>query len=146
MSAADGGYTASMTWGTNNATAAFNLTMSWATFAQIQGTFAPGALPSSIGTPVMYLDINPATTVSFSQTPGVSVTTSTTFPGTSCGFAAYTKFGSQTASQWNSMTAFGISEVAPSGSTFTVSPATLPPPNTVDLKGASDLYVALYCH
>ena len=145
MSAADNGYTASTAWGTNNASASFNFTMSWATFAQIQGTFNPGALPSTIGTALIYLDLRPATSVQFSQTPGISVSTSTSFPGSRCGFAVYSQFGSQTTPQWNSMTAFGISEVAPAGSSFNVSATTLPPPNTVDFS-ASDQYVALYCH
>ncbi|HEY9179576.1 MAG TPA: hypothetical protein VIO32_02590, partial [Candidatus Baltobacteraceae bacterium] len=89
LSPADNTYTATVTFGSNNATAAFSFTMSWATFAQISGTFAPGALPSTIGTALVYLDFKPAVNVSFSQTPALTVTTTGTFPGTKCDFAVY---------------------------------------------------------
>ena len=147
MTAADNGYTASLTFGSNNASASFNLTMSWATFSQITGTFTPGALPTSIGTAIIYLDLVTASTTSFSATPGVTVSGSS-FPGTQCGFAFYGVAGSGTGGspQWNSMKAIGLSEVAPSGGSFTVPQGTLPPGNTVQFDAGTDQYIALYCH
>lgn len=122
--------------------------MSWATFAQITGTFAPGALPATMGSALLYLDFNSSSTVSFTQTPAVTVTTAGTFPGTRCDFAVYGQPGSGTGSQpaWFSGTAVGVSEVTPSGGTLSVPAGTLPPPNTVDFHANVDQYIALYCH
>lgn len=147
MPSADNGYTATLTFGSNNATSNFNLTMSWATFAQITGTFTPGALPASIGTAVIYLDLVSASTVAFTATPGVTVSGSS-FPGTKCGFAFYGVAGSGTGGSpvWNSMTAVGLTEVAPSGGSFTVPAGALPPPNNVQFDAGKDQYIALYCH
>ena len=146
MPSADNGYTATLTFGANNATSNFNLTMSWAKFSEITGTFAPGALPTSIGTAVLYLDLVSASSVSFTATPAVSVS-GASFPGTSCGFAFYGVAGSGTGGSptWNGMTAIGLSEVTPSGGSFTVPSTTLPPGNTVQFD-TSDQYIALYCH
>lgn len=145
ISPADNTYSGSLTFGANNASSAFTFTASWATFSQITGTFVPGALTSSIGTALLYLDLKSAVTVSFTQTPGATVTTTGSFPGTSCGFAVYSN-NTGTGKQWNSMTTLGLSEVTPSGGTFTIPAATLPPPNTVDFQGNTDQYIALYCH
>jgi hypothetical protein len=148
ITTADAGYTASATFGSNNATAAFNMTMSWATYPQITGTFAPGPLPTTIGTALLYLDFHVNTTVTFSQTPAVSVTTTGTFPGSKCGFAVYGNAGSGGTGSpaWFSMTSIGISEVSPSGSSFTVPAATLGGGGTVQFDPSSDTYIALYCH
>lgn len=147
MPSADNGYTATLTFGASNATSNFNLTMSWATFTQITGTFSPGALPTSIGTAVLYLDLVSASTASFTATPGVTVSGSS-FPGTKCGFAFYGVAGSGTGGSpvWNSMTSVGLTEVTPSGGSFTVPAGSLPPPDTVQFDAGTDQYIALYCH
>jgi len=146
MPSADNGYAATLTFGSNDATSNFNLTMSWATFTQITGTFTPGALPASIGTAVLYLDLVSATSVGFTATPGVTVSGSS-FPGTRCGFAFYGNAGSGTGGSpvWNSMTAVGLTEVTLSGGSFSVPAGTLPPPNKVQFD-TTDQYIALYCH
>lgn len=145
---ADATYSGTITWGSNNAGSSFNFTTSWATYAEITGTFAPGPLTASIGTALLYLDMKPAVNVSFTQTPAITVTTSGSFPGSQCDFAVYGNPGSGGGgtNSWFSATAVGVSEVAPSGNTFTVPATTLPPPNTVDFQANQDTYVALYCH
>jgi len=144
---ADATYTGSATFGANDATGNFNFTLSWATFAQISGTFAPGALTSTIGTAVLYLDFKPSVNVTFNQTPSVTMTTTGSFPGTHCGFAVYGSPGSGGGSTqaWFSMTQVGLSEVTPSGNSFTIPAATLGGGGTVQF-GTDDTYIALYCH
>lgn len=148
MPSADAGYTLSATFGSNNATSAFNFTMSWATFSQITGTFAPGALPTTIGTALLYLDFHTPIDVSFTQTPAVSVTTTGSFPGTHCDFAVYGQPGSggSNAPSWFSGTQVGVAEVTVSGTSFTIPAVTLPPPSTVDFRASSEQYIAVYCH
>jgi hypothetical protein len=148
MSAADNGYTASATFGSNNATSAFNFTMAWATFAQITGTFTPGALPTTIGTALLYLDFKSAATVDFTTTPAVTVTTTGSFPGTKCGFAVYGVPGSGTGgtASWFSQTQVGIAEVSPAGNSFTVPAASLGAGNNVQFDAGSDQYITVYCH
>jgi hypothetical protein len=149
ITTADAGYTASAAFGSNSATAAFNMTMSWATYPQITGTFAPGPLPTAtIGTALLYLDFHISTTVTFSQTPAVTVSTTGTFPGTKCGFAVYGNAGSGGAGSpaWFSMMSVGLSEVSPSGTSFTVPAATLGGGGTVQFDPSPDTYIALYCH
>ena len=145
LAPADNGYSGTVAWGANNATSGFNFTMSWATLSQITGTFSPGALPASIGTALLYLDFNSTATISFTQTPAMTVSTTGSFPGTSCGFAVFSSQSGSTKT-WNSMTSLGIAEVTPSGGSFTVNATTLPAPNTVDFTASTDQYVALYCH
>lgn len=157
ISPADNTYTGSIAFGANSAGANYNTTLSWGTLAQSVGTFPPGPLPGSIGTALLYFDINesyvsPVTVTSsgtfritFTQTPAVSATTTGSFPGTHCSWAIYAALGSGSA-VWNSSTAVGIAEVTPSGNTFTVPATTLPPGNTVDLFAGRDNYFALYCH
>ncbi len=142
---ADASYSGTLTLGANNATNPFNFTLSWATYAQISGGSIPSALPSSIGTALLYFDLNSALTVTFAQTPTLTVSTSGIFPGTSCGFATYENNGG-TGYTWQSMTTMGIAEVTPSGGSFSVASTTLPPPNSVDFTAATDQYVAVYCH
>jgi hypothetical protein len=122
--------------------------MAWATYAQINGTFAPGPLPASIGNALLYLDFTISSTVSFSQSPAVTVSTTGSFPGTKCGFAVYGQpgSGSGSAASWFSMTSVGIAEVSPSGGSFTVPAATLGGGATVKFDPSSDQYIALYCH
>ena len=145
ISPADATYSGTVTWGANSATNPFNFTVSWATYAQISGASLPSALPSSIGTALLYLAFNPSSAVTFTQTPALTVSTSGSFPGTSCGFATYTNNGG-TGYAWSSMTTLGIAEVTPSGGSFSVPATTLPPPNTVDFAAATDQYVVTYCH
>ena len=95
---------------------------------------------------MLYLDLNSSATVSFTQTPAVTVSTTGSFPGTNCGFAVYTSNNGSGTKVWTSMTALGVNEVSPSGGTYTVPSQTLPAPNTVDFTAAKDFYVALYCH
>lgn len=147
----DGGFSGSVTFGSNNQTS-FTMKLSTATFPQISTPFLPGSIPGSIGTGFLYLDFLPSADVLFNQTPGVQISTgSTGFPGSHCGFAYYGKTGgSSSTAQWNPMTAFGLSEVAPvsngsGGWTISVPPGTLPTGNTVEFK-ASDSYIGLYCH
>lgn len=141
----DNTYSGTSVWGANNAGSSFNFTMSWATFSQITGTFAPGQLTASIGTALLYFDMKSAATVTFTQTPAITITTTGSFPGTACGFAPYSNNGGS-GQQWNSMTTLGLSEVTPSGGTFTIPAATLTPPNTVDVQANADQYIAIYCH
>lgn len=142
---ADNTYSGTVVWGANNSAGSFNFTMSWATFPQITGTFAPGPLSASIGTALLYFDMKSAATVTFTQTPTITVTTTGSFPGTMCGFAPYSNNGGS-GQQWNSMTSLGMGEVTPSGGTFTIPAATLTPPNTVDTQANTDQYIAVYCH
>jgi hypothetical protein len=145
---ADNTYTGTVTFGSNDATSSSYMTMAWGTFSQISGTFRPGALPSSIGTALIYLDVvssyvYPSYDLKFSQTPAVTMTTTGSFPGTRCGYAIYTSNGSNPP-QWASMTNLGINEVTPSGNSFTVPAATIS--GSVDFYAARDAYVAPYCH
>ncbi len=144
VSPADATYSGGVTWGANNATSPFNFTLSWATYAQISGASIPPALPSSIGTALLYFELSSSATVTFTQTPGMTMTTSGSFPGTSCGFATYENNG--TGFTWSSMTTMGIAEVTPSGGSFSVPATTLPPPNSVDFAAGAYQYVATYCH
>jgi hypothetical protein len=159
ISPADNTYTGSIVFGSNTARANYNTTLSWGTLAEAVGTFPPGALPSSIGTALLYIDVNesyvyPETVSSsgtfkttFTQTPAVSVTTTGSFPGTHCSWAIYAVVGGGGgAATWNSSTAVGIAEVTPSGNTYTVPAASLPPGSTVDFYAGKDNYFALYCH
>ena len=159
ISPADNTYTGSVAFGANSASANYNTTVSWGTLAQSVGTFPPGPLPSSVGTALLYFDINesyvsPVTVtnsgtfkVTFAQTPAVSATTTGSFPGTHCGWAIYANLGGGSGSAiWNSSTAVGIAEVTPSGNTFTVPASSLPPGSTVDFYAGKDSYFALYCH
>ena len=149
ISPADATYTGTVTFGSNDGTSSSYMTMAWGTFSQITGTFRPGALPSSIGTALIYLDIvssytYPSYDLKFSQTPAVTMTTTGSFPGTHCGYAIYASAGGGT-SQWASMTNLGINEVTPSGNSFTV-PAATPNSGTADFFAGKDTYVAPYCH
>lgn len=147
LSPADNTYTATVAFGSNNATAPFSFTMSWASpYSQITGTFAPGPLPATIGSALFYLDFKPAVSVGFNQTPAFTVTTTGTFPGTKCDFAVYGTPGSGGGGtqSWFSGSAVGVAEVSPSGSTFTVAAQTLVGA-TVDF-GTNDTYIAAYCH
>lgn len=147
LSPADNTYTATATFGSNNATASFSFTMSWASpYSQITGTFAPGQLPATIGTALFYLDFRPAVNVGFNQTPALTVNTTGTFPGTKCDFAVYGSPGSGGGGtqSWFSGTAVGVAEVSPSGTTFTIAAQTLVG-STVDF-GTNDTYIAAYCH
>ncbi len=72
------------------------------------------------------------------------MTTSGSFPGTSCGFATYENNG--TGFAWSSMTTMGIAEVTPSGGSFSVPATTLTPPSSVDFTAGAYQYVATYCH
>jgi hypothetical protein len=96
----------------------------------------------------MYLDFLTDSTVDFSGTPAVSVTATTSFPGTRCGFAFYGVAGSGTGGTptWNSMTGIGISEVSPTGNSISVPSAALPAPNKVQFDANTDQFIALYCH
>ena len=146
MPSADGGYTASVTYGTNNTSVAAAFSMSWAGgLSQITGNFAPGALTASIGTPLLYLDFNSAANITFNQTPSVTVTSSNTpaFPGSHCGFAVYTN-GQGNTPAWNAMTSFGLSEAAPSGNSFAIAAQTLGQGQVQ--FGQGDTYIAVYCH
>jgi hypothetical protein len=86
--------------------------------------------------------------VNFSATPAVSVTTTSSYPGTKCGFAFYGVAGSGTGGSptWNAMTAVGISEVSPSANSISVPAAALPSPNKVQFDANTDQFIALYCH
>lgn len=146
VSPADNTYTSSLAFGSNGATAPFTFTMSWASGpSQITGTGFT-LLPASIGTAILYLDFNPSVTVTFTQTPAVTATTTGTFPGTKCDWAVFSKIGSQTQAQWNSAASLGFAEVTPSGNSFTIPAGTLPGSNTVQFQGGTDFYFAEYCH
>lgn len=148
MTGADGGYTVTATFGANDATAGFSTAMYWATFNQITPPFAPGALPSTIGTAFIYLDFVANTTVNFTATPALQVTTTGSFSGSHCGFAFYGNTGGGTGGTptWNSMTAVGLSEVTPTGTTLSIPAGSLPPGNTVKFSANTDQFIALYCH
>lgn len=142
------GVSGSFQWGSNNAASSFPVTMNWGVGSDLPSSFVP--LPSSIGTALIYVDTVSGSTgnVTFTQTPSVSVTTSSTFPGTKCGFAFFANgsgSGSSTYS-WTSMTAVGLSEVSPSGNTFTIPHGTLGGGQTPELDRGRDQFIALYCH
>lgn len=140
------GVSGSFQWGSNNSTSSFPVTMNWGVGSDLPSTFTP--LPGSIGTPLIYVDTVPGSTgkVTFTQTPGVTVTTSSTFPGTKCGFAFFSNMSGGSTYSWTSMTGVGLSEVSPSGNTFTIPPGTLGAGQTVDLNRGQDQFIALYCH
>ncbi len=111
---------------------------------QVSGTF-PTNLPTGIGTALLYFDINnPGPTVTFNQTPAITVTTTGSFPGNACGFAVYSNNGGSGLT-WTGMTNFGIAEVAPSGNSFTVAAHALPTGNNVQFS-TGDQLIAVYCH
>ena len=139
------GMSATIIWGASNATAPFGYRVQWASGADVPASpFV--ALPGSIGTPMLYMawQSSNSTKVAFNDTPDISID-STSFPGTSCGFAFWGSLGSGTPT-WNSMTAVGFSEVAPSGGTLHIPAQALPPGNQVEVNRGEDLYIALYCH
>lgn len=139
------GMSATIMWGSNNASAPFGYTVQWAS-----GSDVPPApfvsLPNTIGTAVVYLDWQSASTtkVSFTQTPDITAK-SASFPGTSCGFAFWGNTGNGPPT-WTSMTSLGFTEVTPSGGSFHIPATALPPGNSVDVHRGEDLYIALYCH
>jgi hypothetical protein len=158
FSPADNTYSGTVSFGLNSASegANYNATLSWGTLAQATA-FPPGALPGSIGTALLYVDVNesyvyPSTPSSsgtfqilYAQTPAVTVNTTGSFPGTHCGWAIWATFNGTTNS-WNSMTAAGLSEVTPSGNSYTVPAATLGQGQQVKFAAGKDQYLALYCH
>lgn len=133
-------------WGSNSASSNFNFTASWALGSDLPATFI--ALPSSIGTPVMYMQwtTDASVKVTFTDTPAVTVTTTASFPGTKCGFAFYGNGPAASAYQWTSMTMVGLSEVTPSGNTFTIPSQPLSSGNSVEVSPGENLRIALYCH
>lgn len=137
-----------MAWGANNASGTLPVTVNWGYGADLPSPFV--SLSSTIGTPLVYMDLLPGGTgkISFTQTPSLSVTTATSFPGTKCGFAFWGNAGSSgnSAPAWTPMTAVGLSELTVSGNSFTIPPASLPPGNTVDIHAGQDMFFALYCH
>lgn len=144
MPSSDAGYTASVTFGANNATSPSSFSMSWASgLSQITGTFAPGAVPASIGTALLYFDFNASAAVTFNQTPAIHVTSNNAFPGSNCGFAVYMNGNSNTLA-WNAMTAIGLSEASPSGNAFSIAAQTLSQGQVQFQPGHT--YIALYCH
>lgn len=146
VSPADDTYSGTSVFGSNNASGGFNFTLSWASYSQITGQFSPGPLPSTIGTALLYFDFNSSISVSYSQAPAVTANTTGSFPGTKCGWAIYGQYGFESAPQWNSMTAFGISEVTPSNGSFTVFASSLPYGQTANFAANTDQYIATYCH
>lgn len=151
-----GSYSGSVTWPAASNTyfappPTYTFTTSWASGSgDVSAPFV--TLPPSLGTALMYLDFRytpPAYpsqqfTIQFANTPQVTVnTTSSAFPGSNhlCGFALWSPL--TVGWQWNSMTQWGVSEVSPSGTSFTVPSTAATAPIT--LTSGQDLYMALYC-
>lgn len=149
-----GGYNGSVTWpAASNVNIApppnYTLTTSWATGSgDVPSSFT--ALPSSIGTPLLYLDFRYAPpaypsqqySIQFANSPAVTMTGSSALPGSQCGFALWSQV--TTGWKWLGIASLGGAEVAPSGTTFTVPSATFTNPLT--LIPGQDIYMALYCH
>jgi hypothetical protein len=131
------------TWGANNATSSFSVTITDATNSSgdISSPFTPWPGP---GTGILYLDLlnNGSQDVTFGTTPAITITSTNTpfYPGTSCNLIAYTNAGGNSPS-WQIV---GSAPVAPSGATLSFPGYTIPG-QTVDLPPANHQYPGIQC-
>lgn len=133
------GYTFASTWGSNNGPSSFNVQGADATGNGDLG----GAVPTYNvgGTAFLYLDLLASTSVTFAQTPAITITSTAAYPaGTACGLAVYSNNGGPTA-VWHQS---GVTAPRPSGSTLTLAAQTLGGGSTVSLAAAHQ-YLAFYC-
>jgi hypothetical protein len=141
----DQGVTVSTTWGANNATSSFTFTESLAaTISEITPNTFP--LYTAAGHVVIYMKFTATPAVTFTQTPGgtITVANASMFGGTSCILYSLNGGGGGSAYYWQS----AIPNLVPSGNTITMTPQTLTAPNTVDIGNPSNgnsTYLALVC-
>jgi hypothetical protein len=138
------GYSITATWGVNNATTSFTVTVTDATDGapvDIDNPFTPWPGP---GTGFLYLDIvnNGSQDVTFNATPAITITStnSPAYPGTSCNFIVYSSNGGT-----NSWQIISTSPVTPSGGTLSFPAYTLGGGNTVDLQPGVHQYPGFEC-
>jgi hypothetical protein len=130
------GYTLSATFGSNNASQSFSVTVTDATGnGDINSPFTawPGPL-----TPFLYLDVlsNGSQDVTFAQAPAISITSTNGFPGINCSWGAYAWNGS--ASVWTTLSG----NANPSGNTVSWPAFTI---SGFDLAPGVHNYVAFVC-